>query len=200
MHFPLFQISLLFPTNLSDSVENFPNFTFSRKISRFSSAKISDDLFLSHRLKILIPHLFSLFHYILPPISRKLSFPLLLQISSSVFGKFMCFLHTLCVFRFPPTLTMMHFCITQCTYWTLLLIGKSVLYISEVWAVREPSRKLFFKIHRHHFYLNKQLNDQYLYRLTFILYSQCSDAELSMTQLLHLNFILTTSQRIRHDE
>src|SRR6218665_2506822 len=66
MHFPLFQISLLFPTNLSDSVENFPNLTFSRKISRFSSAKISDDLFLSHRLKILIPHLFSLFHYISP--------------------------------------------------------------------------------------------------------------------------------------
>jgi len=33
----------------------------------------------------------------------------------------MCFLHTLCVFRFPPSLTMMRFCITQCTtYWTPL--------------------------------------------------------------------------------
>src|SRR6218665_4194092 len=29
--------------------------------------------------------------------------------------KFMCFLHTLLVFRFPPTLTIMHLCITQCT-------------------------------------------------------------------------------------
>jgi len=28
------------------------------------------------------------------------------------------FLHTLCVFRFPPSLTMMHLCITQYTYWT----------------------------------------------------------------------------------
>jgi len=31
----------------------------------------------------------------------------------------MCFLHTLCVFRFPPSLTMMHLCITpHSTYWT----------------------------------------------------------------------------------
>jgi len=29
-------------------------------------------------------------------------------------------LHTLCVFRFPLTLIMMHLCITQCTYWTPL--------------------------------------------------------------------------------
>ena len=34
--------------------------------------------------------------------------------------KFTCFLHTLRVFRFPPTLTMMHLCITQCTHWTPL--------------------------------------------------------------------------------
>src|SRR6218665_504464 len=27
---------------------------------------------------------------------------------------------TLHVFRFPPTFTMMHLCITQCTYWTSL--------------------------------------------------------------------------------
>src|SRR6218665_3711402 len=33
-----------------------------------------------------------------------------------VFEKFTCVLHTLCVFRFPPILTMMHLCITQCTY------------------------------------------------------------------------------------
>ena len=32
--------------------------------------------------------------------------------------KFTCFLHTLRVFRFPPTFTMMHLCINQCTYWT----------------------------------------------------------------------------------
>jgi len=33
------------------------------------------------------------------------------------------FLHTLRVFCFPPTFTMMHLCITQCTYWTPLLRG-----------------------------------------------------------------------------
>src|SRR6218665_3945682 len=32
------------------------------------------------------------------------------------FVEFTCFFHALCVFRFPPTLTMMHLCITQCTY------------------------------------------------------------------------------------
>src|SRR6218665_2243988 len=37
----------------SDSVENFQHFTFSAQISRFSSAKISDDLFFSHRPQIL---------------------------------------------------------------------------------------------------------------------------------------------------
>src|SRR6218665_1573617 len=36
-----------------------------------------------------------------------------------VFEKFNSFLHTLRVI-FPPTLTMMHLCITQCTYWTPL--------------------------------------------------------------------------------
>jgi len=30
------------------------------------------------------------------------------------------FTHTLSVFRFLPSLTMMHLCITQCTYWTPL--------------------------------------------------------------------------------
>ena len=45
MHFPLVSKFPLFPKNFSDSVENFPDFTFSDKIFRFSSAKISDDLF-----------------------------------------------------------------------------------------------------------------------------------------------------------
>src|SRR6218665_3872572 len=33
-----------------------------------------------------------------------------------VLDKFSCFFHTLLVFCFPPTLTMMHLCITQCTH------------------------------------------------------------------------------------
>jgi len=43
--FPLFQIPPIFET-FSESVQNFPNFTSSRKIVPFSSAKISDDFFL----------------------------------------------------------------------------------------------------------------------------------------------------------
>src|SRR6218665_340650 len=53
----------------SDSVDNFLHFTFSRKISPFSSAKISDDLFLVIDHKFRISPLFSLF--------RSFSFPLL---------------------------------------------------------------------------------------------------------------------------
>ena len=43
-----------------------------------------------------------------------------------VLGKFTSFSHTLCVF-FPPTLTMMHLCITQCTYWTPLTISQIII-------------------------------------------------------------------------
>ena len=49
---PLFQISPSIFKKCSDSVENFLNFTFSRKISLFPSAKICDDLFFSHRPQI----------------------------------------------------------------------------------------------------------------------------------------------------
>jgi len=71
--------------------------------------------FSSHSLQILNFPLFSLFQYISHPISGKLLFP-------PYFCKFTCFLHTFCVFRFPPSLTMMHLCITQCTYWTPLMV------------------------------------------------------------------------------
>src|SRR6218665_727757 len=100
----------------SDSVENFQNVAFSRKEFRFSSAKISDDLFLSHRPQISkFPPFFPVLVVHFPPVSRKLLFPPTLKNVPPLFEKFICFLHTLCVFRFPPTLTMMHLCITQCT-------------------------------------------------------------------------------------
>ena len=76
-------------------------------------------LVIDHKFRF--PPLFSLFQYISPLFRKNYSFPLLLQISPPVLGKFICFLHTLHVF-FPPTLTMMHLCITQCTYWTPLEI------------------------------------------------------------------------------
>src|SRR6218665_3812547 len=52
-----------------------------------------------------------------PPVSRKLLFPPYFdKFPPSVLHKFTCFLYTLRVFRFPLTFTMMHLCITQCTY------------------------------------------------------------------------------------
>ena len=124
IHFPLFQISPPIFDKFSDSVENFQNVTFSRKNFQFSSAKIYYDLFLviDHTFRI-SPHIFSLFEYMHFPMFREnYYFPLLSKIFPPVFEKFTCFLHTLCVFRFPSTLTMMHVCITQCTYWTPLYI------------------------------------------------------------------------------
>src|SRR6218665_1370456 len=57
-----------------------------------------------------------------------MTFPPYFNKFSPVLDKFTCFLHTLRVFRFPPTLTMMHLCIIQCTYWTPLdtLVGVEV--------------------------------------------------------------------------
>jgi len=78
---PLFQIPSFFRKNSQTppSVENFHNFTFFEKISRFSSAKISDDLF-SHRLKI--SNFYNIFDLsvIFPLFRINFHFPLLLQI------------------------------------------------------------------------------------------------------------------------
>jgi len=56
--------------------------------------------FFSHRPQILNFPLFSLFRYI-PPVSRKLLFPLLLSKFPPVFEKFTFLLHAFSVFRFP---------------------------------------------------------------------------------------------------
>src|SRR6218665_322230 len=111
MHFSLFQIPL-FPTNLSDSAENFPTLTFSLQNFRFSSAKISDDFFLVVHHKFRIPPHFPVsIHF--PPISGNFSFSLLLHISPHHFIKFTCFFtYFTCIF-FPPTFTIMHLSITR---------------------------------------------------------------------------------------
>jgi len=60
----------------SDFLTNFYNLTFSRKISWPSSAKISDELFFSHRpTNFEFPPLFSLFQYISPLFRKNYSFP-----------------------------------------------------------------------------------------------------------------------------
>jgi len=88
---PMFQIPL-FPKNVQTPWKFFPNFTFSHKILRISSANISDDLFW-------ISPYFRCFSGF-PPISAKLLFPPIFANSPS-FCKMYVFLHTLCVFRFP---------------------------------------------------------------------------------------------------
>jgi len=72
-------------------VENFQNFTFSRKISPFSSAKISDDLFL------VVDHKFQY----TSPLFREIFYSPYFDKFPPVFEKFPCFLHTLCVLRSP---------------------------------------------------------------------------------------------------
>src|SRR6218665_4036331 len=94
-------------------MENFPNLTFSPKNFRFSSAKISD-LFLVIRHKFRISPLFPCFN-LFPSHFGKFFFPLLLQYFPSDFVKLTCF-YIFYVYFVPPTFTMMHLCITQCTY------------------------------------------------------------------------------------
>ena len=76
MHFsPVFRFPL-FTKNFSDSVENFPNFTFSNKIYRFSSARISDDFFSAIDHKFRIPPIFAIPIYFTFPLFREiLHFP-----------------------------------------------------------------------------------------------------------------------------
>src|SRR6218665_1145156 len=90
MHIPsLFQISPHIFEKFSDSEENFQNVIFSRKISPFSSAKISDDLFLVINRKFRIPPIFPVsVHF--PPVSRKFIFPPTLKNVPPVFEKFTC--------------------------------------------------------------------------------------------------------------
>src|SRR6218665_2501709 len=89
---------------------------------QFSSAKISDDLFLviDHKFQIspFPPILTVSVHF--PPVSQKLLFPPTFDKFSPCFRKInLLFTYFMCI-SFPPTFTMMHLCITQCGYWTPL--------------------------------------------------------------------------------
>src|SRR6218665_1201438 len=65
--------------------------------------------------------LFSLFQYISPSVSRKLLFPPCFDKFPLCFRQFHLLFTYFTYISFPPTLTMMHLCITQCAYWTPLL-------------------------------------------------------------------------------
>ena len=115
---PLFQISPLFSKNFLTLWKIVNIYLFPKNFSVFIRQNFWWPFF-SHRPQMSL--YFSCFWYISPLFCENYTFSTLLwQISLPVLGKFTCFLHTFCVFRFPPTLTMMHLCITQCTYWTPL--------------------------------------------------------------------------------
>src|SRR6218665_3957292 len=81
MHFPPASDCPPRSEKFLDFKKKVKNVTFSGKIFRLSSAKISDDLFFSHRPQISNSPLFSLFQYISPLFRENFSFPLLFQIS-----------------------------------------------------------------------------------------------------------------------
>ena len=128
-------ISALFPTKISDSMENFLNFTFSKNCFWFSSAKISDNLFLVIHYKFWIPPIFAVsVHF--SPYFRKIiiSLPPTFANFPLWFCKIYEFFYILCVFRFPPRLTMMHLCITQSTSWMPLSDADEAWVMSNEWS------------------------------------------------------------------
>ena len=119
MHFPPVSDFPLFLTNFQTLWKILKMLPFPEKFFDFHPPKFLMTFF-SHRPQILnFPPVF--------PVSRKLLFPPTFTNFPPVFEKFTCFLHAFCVFRFPPTLTTMHLCITQCTYWTPLLVIKIII-------------------------------------------------------------------------
>ena len=103
--------SALRPWCIFPPVSNFPLFSknFQTLWKIFKILPFPDDLFLviDHNLSK-FPPIFPVSVHSPPLFRENYYFPLLSKISPPLFEKFTCFLHTFCVFRFPPTLIMMH--------------------------------------------------------------------------------------------
>src|SRR6218665_1475123 len=100
----------------------FPQIYLFPKMFRFSSSKISADLLFIHWLMATnfeFPPCLRCFSKFPPYFEKTILSFLLLQIFSPDFVNLRVLTYFMC-FSFPPTLTMMHLCITQCTYWTPL--------------------------------------------------------------------------------
>ena len=119
---PCFRFTPLFSNNVQTLWKIFPILPFPEKFLDFHPKNFWwPFVFFSHQPQISnFPPVFAVSKHF-PPISRKLFFPTLFKLPP-VFAKFTCCLHscTLYVFRFSSSLTMIHLCITQCTYWTPL--------------------------------------------------------------------------------
>ena len=122
---PLFQISPLFHKNVWTFWKIFTILPFPEKFLDFLTFICQNFwwpffVFLVIDHKFRISPLFSLLQYISPPpVSRKLFFPPYFYKFPPLFYANSPAFYILYVY-FPPTLTMMHLCITQCTYWTPL--------------------------------------------------------------------------------
>src|SRR6218665_315795 len=126
MHFPLlFQISFLFSKNVQTLWKIFTILPFPETfLHHYHPLKFLMTFFLVIDHKFRIYSSFSLFQYIFPPVSQKLSFPPYFDKCSPCFRQIhLLFTYFTCI-SFPPTLTMMHLCITQCKYWTPLVCLK----------------------------------------------------------------------------
>src|SRR6218665_2691766 len=103
MHSPCFRFPPYFRKNVQ-ILKFFHNFTFFRKISRFSSAKISDylSLVIDHKFRIFTPIFPASVHF--PPVLRKLLFPLCFYNFPALFSKNSRVFYILYVYFVPPLL------------------------------------------------------------------------------------------------
>ena len=115
---PCFRFPPLFSKNLKILWKIWKILPFPEKISDFHPPKFLMTFF-SHRPQILnFPPILPLLVHFPPWLAKIIISPLLSQISP-LFSENSPAFYILSVY-FPPTLTMMYLCITQCTYWTPL--------------------------------------------------------------------------------
>src|SRR6218665_3633059 len=126
MHFPPVSDFPLFLDNFGLSVK-FQKFPVFPKIISIFIRLTTFFLFIDHKFWIFPPILPVLQHF--PPDSRKFRISSVSKISP-LFSKNSTAFYILYVYFCPPTLTMMHLCITQCTYWTPLSTCTTICLIS----------------------------------------------------------------------
>jgi len=127
---PLFQISPPIFETFSDSLQNLIFFLpFPDKFLDFfiRQNKFLMTFFYPSTTNFEFPLFSSCFSTFLPLFRENYHFPLLWQFPLC-FRKIHLFFTSLFCISFPPALTMMHLCITQCTYWTPLDTNTSNLY------------------------------------------------------------------------
>jgi len=119
---PCFRFPSLFSKNFQTLWKIFKILPFPEKFLDFHPPKFLMTFFLviDHKFRI-FPSIFPLsIHF--PSVSRKLLFPPTLT-NPPCFRKIHRFFTYFMCISFPPIFTMMHLCITQCTYWTQLEAG-----------------------------------------------------------------------------